>query len=106
MNKKYERSISTQRAESIKKRIPMIPPFVLDSVPIVPKIDLYPSDLIIDHLVLHHFPYNLISWPVFDFWLIFFIFEKCEFIFFANLIFPIFFLINLSNILKYPLKYP
>ena len=66
MNKKYERSISTQRAESIKKRIPMIPP--MDPVPIVPKIDLYPSDLIIDHLILHHFPYNLISRPlVFDF---------------------------------------
>ena len=30
----------------------MIPPFVLDPVPIVPKIDLYPSDLIIDHLIL------------------------------------------------------
>ena len=78
----------------------MIPPFVLDPVPIVPKIDLYPSDLIIDHLILHHFPYNLISRPLlFDFQLIFFIFQKCEFIFFANLIFSIFFLIN---IFKYP----
>ena len=68
MSKKYERSISTQRAESIKKRIPMILPFVLDPVPIVPKIDLYPSDLIIDHLILQHFPYNLISRPLlFDF---------------------------------------
>ena len=40
MNKKYERSISTQRAESIKKRIPMNLPIVLDPVPIVPKMDL------------------------------------------------------------------
>ena len=68
MNKKYERSISTQRAESIKKKDPYDPPFVLDPVPIVPKINLYPSDLIIDHLILHHFPYNLISRPLlFDF---------------------------------------
>ena len=78
----------------------MIPPIVLDPVPSVPKINLYPSDLTIDHLVLHHFPYNLISRPLlFDFELIFSIFQKCEFICFANLIFSIFFLIN---ILKYP----
>ena len=46
----------------------MNPPIVLDPVPIVPKIDLYPSYLTIDHLVLHHFPYDSISRPLlFDF---------------------------------------
>ena len=64
MSKKYERSISTQRAESLKKRIPMILPMDLDPSPIVPKIHLYPSDFIIDHLILHHFSNNSISWQL------------------------------------------
>ena len=51
MNKKYERSISTQRAESIKKRIPMNPPIVLDPVPIVPKIDLLSLKSIFIHQI-------------------------------------------------------
>ena len=41
-------------------------------VPIVPKIDLYPSDFIIDHLILHHFSNNLISWPLLHWFLIYF----------------------------------
>ena len=47
-----------------KKKDPYDPPIVLDPVPIVPKIDLYPSDFIIDHLILHHFSNSLISWQL------------------------------------------
>ena len=45
----------------LKKRIPMIPLWTWIPVPIVPEIDLYPSDFIIDHLILHHFSNSLIS---------------------------------------------
>ena len=56
MNKKYERSISTQRAESITKKHPYCPPIVLDPFPIVLKVVFHQSNLPIVQII--YFPIN------------------------------------------------
>ena len=85
----------------------MIPPMDLDPSPIVPEINLYPSDFIIDHLILHDFSNNLIFWQLLIWFLayfyIFYDFFKIVISFFREIDF---FDIFLINILNFPLKYP
>ena len=93
MNKKYERSISTQRAESVKKRIPMIPSMVLDPFPIVPKVYSSPKrkHLISYHLITsyttisyHIIPYHLISYHLISYYILSSYIISREHIFFYN----------------------